>query len=733
MQYGPSEKPHPGVLKVAGWLAACCMLWSPLPTLADFFELGDAADFSVLGLGRPSPDSVGGDGRLDFANATVTGDVGVGAHGTFDFEGPAVIDGDLYLDPLIKNYNTDAGTVLGTIFTTVDLSSAVTDALDAAATYEAMLPDQTFSKIESTTVIYGNGGTNVVEIQSIELEGVESLRLVGGPDDVWILNVLGGFDLMNASWISAVPPGDVLINLVGDGGGSAVTTSTGSVINGTLLGAYRKIFPQGRSGPIIGGRSDEISLGSGGEVQADAFPVFPEPYDMTGDGKADLVLRNTDTGYVFMWEMDGNLRTYHGIGPLDLHVDIVDFGDLNGDGKVDIVLRNMTTGFVFMWEMDGSHRSYYGIGGLDLTRHIVGIGDLTGDGMADIVLRNTDTGFVYMWEMDGNSHTYHAIGTLGLNVEIVGVADLTGDGMSDVILRNTVTGFVYMWEMDGNLRTYHGIGPLGLHVDIVDFGDLNGDGKVDIVLRNMTTGFVFMWEMDGSHRSYYGIGGLDLTRHIVRVADLDDDDKADIVLRNGVNGFVFMWKMDGNLRTYYPIGSLNLIKEFQPPAEAVSPPAVIATDDLVPFAYSDRSKIVDVLVNDIPTGAVYVVPGSIASPAYGVATLLPDDTIEYKHNSYANESIGLNVYTAHCDGCHSVTGFTGIDTFSYSASDGVTSDAATVTVKVKSFDTVAESATDLSGYQMTQCADITFAHATCRGLSDADIEALGRFLGEVFP
>jgi hypothetical protein len=39
--------------------------------------------------------------------------------------------------------------------------------------------------------------------------------------------------------------------------------------------------------------------------------------DVTGDGKSDIVLRNKNTGWVSLWEMDGNLETFHDIGELD--------------------------------------------------------------------------------------------------------------------------------------------------------------------------------------------------------------------------------------------------------------------------------------------------------------------------------------------------------------------------------------------------------------------------------
>jgi len=240
--------------------------------------------------------------------------------------------------------------------------------------------------------------------------------------------------------------------------------------------------------------------------------------------------------------------------------------DLTGDGKADIVVRNMDTGYVFMWEMDGNLKTYYGISSLPLNREIVGIADLTGDGKADIVLRNSDTGYLYMWEMDGNLKTYHGISSLPLNRDIVGIADLTGDGKADIVVRNSDTGYLYMWEMDGNLKIYYGISPLPLDQKVVGIGDLNGDGMSDILLRDMDSGFMYLWEMEGDLKADYDIGSLPLNRELVQIADLTGDGKADILLRNMDTGYVYMWEMDGNLKTYYGISKLDLNKEIQPPA-----------------------------------------------------------------------------------------------------------------------------------------------------------------------
>ena len=289
-----------------------------------------------------------------------------------------------------------------------------------------------------------------------------------------------------------------------------------------------------------------------------------EPRDLNNDSRGDIVLRNMDTGFVYMWAMNGNLKTRFDIGTLPLNREVLGISDLTGDRKADIILRNMDTGYLYMWAMDGNLKTYYGISSLPLNHAVVGIADLTGDGKADIILRNMDTGFVYMWAMDGNLKTRFDIGALPLNREVVGISDLTGDRKADIILRNMDTGFIYMWAMNGHLKIRYDIGALPLNREVVGISDLTGDRKADIILRNMDTGFVYIWAMDGNSKTYYGISALPLNHDVVEIADLTGDGKSDIILRNIDTGFVYMWAMNDNLKTRFDIGDLPLNRTVQP-------------------------------------------------------------------------------------------------------------------------------------------------------------------------
>lgn len=83
----------------------------------------------------------------------------------------------------------------------------------------------------------------------------------------------------------------------------------------------------------------------------------PNPHknqDLNGDGKADLVFRNTKTGEVVVWLLSGTSGAASGIlGQLPTEWALRGAGDVNGDGKADLIWRNATSGAVAIWLMNG--------------------------------------------------------------------------------------------------------------------------------------------------------------------------------------------------------------------------------------------------------------------------------------------------------------------------------------------------------------------------------------------
>src|SRR5262249_15648171 len=206
---------------------------------------------------------------------------------------------------------------------------------------------------------------------------------------------------------------------------------------------------------------------NGAPVGLDSSWSVPGIADFSGDGKADILLHNTNGSYVD-WTMNGaaiagaSSLTFNGapVG-LDSSWSVPGTADFNGDGKADILLHN-TNGAYVDWTMNGSaiaaanNLTFNGAAvGLDPSWPVAGTGDFNGDGKADIVLHNTNGSFVD-WTMNGSAITapqnltFQQIQVaLDASWAVAGIGDYNGDGKADILLRNTNGSFVD-WTMNGS-------------------------------------------------------------------------------------------------------------------------------------------------------------------------------------------------------------------------------------------------------------------------------------------
>src|SRR3989441_1365059 len=86
------------------------------------------------------------------------------------------------------------------------------------------------------------------------------------------------------------------------------------------------------------------------------------------------------------------------IRSVDLNWRIAGTGDLDGDGKADILWRNSATGENYIFFMNGTTIRAEGfVRQVDLNWKVAGVGDFNGDGKADILWRNSSTGENYIF------------------------------------------------------------------------------------------------------------------------------------------------------------------------------------------------------------------------------------------------------------------------------------------------------------------------------------------------
>ncbi len=266
--------------------------------------------------------------------------------------------------------------------------------------------------------------------------------------------------------------------------------------------------------------------------------------DLNADGKSDLIFRNSSTGQISAWLMNGNAITAAGglVSPGNWGVSHT--ADFNADGKADILFRN-DNGAVTLWLMNGLGISAaVGLIGPDPNWRVSHVADFNGDGKADILWRNTN-GAVTLWLMDGTT-ILSSVGLIGPdpNWSVSHVGDFNGDGKADLMWRN-INGAATIWLMDGSTIT-SATGIIGADPNwrVSHVADFDGDGKTDLLWRN-NNGAVTAWLMNGSSIvSATGLIGPDPNWSVSHVGDFNGDGKADLLWRNN-NGAVTAWLMNG--------------------------------------------------------------------------------------------------------------------------------------------------------------------------------------------
>jgi hypothetical protein len=227
---------------------------SGCPDLAPAFGLGPAGAFTVLGLN-------GANVIISEGATLIRGNVGLGPNDTGALL-KAAITGTLTLNgpanPATPDIHSDLIVTGGTV--TADLSTAVAAASAASTALQGLAPQQTFGAVTAATTFTGTGGTtHVIKISSVKIIKT-TLTFVGGPNDVFIMNVAGDFTFASAQMIlkttaaGTVKPQNIIWNIYSAGADVNVYKAI-TIWYGVLLVPRRNVIIDHTvgTGGVIGG------------------------------------------------------------------------------------------------------------------------------------------------------------------------------------------------------------------------------------------------------------------------------------------------------------------------------------------------------------------------------------------------------------------------------------------------------------------------------------------------
>jgi hypothetical protein len=451
---------------------------------------------------------------------------GTGSSGVNTITGNAganVLDSGGGADALTGGGGDDTYIVQDSGATITEAAGGGTDKVQSAVSFSLAA----FANVENLTLTgsadingTGNSGVNTITGNSganrLDGGGGADTLIGGGGNDTYVIANAGvtitegsggGNDTVESSITFSIAAlanvenvtltGAANIDATGNGGDNVLTGNSGA---NTLNGGAGADVMHGGTG------SDTYYVDNSGDVVDEAA----SPAGLSG--RAVLDWRNTSTGTIELWGMDGATRTLvatPSVGALTTDWKLVGDADFSGDGKADLLWHNTVSGQNQAWFMDGTIVT--GTANLSLVAapdwQIVGTGNFNGDNQTDILWRNQATGDNAVWYMNGTTYqggAYLSYANVATNWQIVGTGTFNGDASSDILWRNMTDGTTLVWFMSGNTvanYAYLSTPVVPLNMAVVATADFTGDGKADIVWRDTTTGTAELWTMDGATRT----------------------------------------------------------------------------------------------------------------------------------------------------------------------------------------------------------------------------------------
>ena len=250
--------------------------------------------------------------------------------------------------------------------------------------------------------------------------------------------------------------------------------------------------------------------------------------DFDGDGRSDILWRNTSNGSNAIWK-SANVATPQSVTAIaDQSWRVAGVGDFDGDGMSDMFWRNSVSGQNSLWKSANSATGQY-LAWVSDQNWKPTVGDFDGDGRSDLLWRHAVNGQNGIWR-SGNSATSIAVTAIAdANWTVAGASDFSGDGNDDILWYNTATGQTALWRSASSAQGQVLTTVADRNWRVAGIGDFNADGKADIFWRNRSNGSNALWLSANSATNYNLVQVPDQGWQVANIADFDGDNKSDVL------------------------------------------------------------------------------------------------------------------------------------------------------------------------------------------------------------
>lgn len=510
-----------------------------------------------------------GDGLIDIA-APVQGGIGSYAISV------ALSNGDGTFQPGVLNQNT-RGTSGDAILFGDFYNSGKKDLIvvhnTSPSTFELWVPDGggVFSAPSSAPITISPNFLEGGAVWDVNGDGNLDLVFVDShsPANLWVLlgNGSGSFGTPTSVPLSGAVSNVVFADFNGDGVLDLAGITSGQ--DTVYLGHAGGTFASGVALTNPDGQYDICNNTAG---------------DLNGDGMWEIISANCSSGgaagtlTVYVNNGNGSFKTgvYYAaatetidntaanISPL-----AVSIADVNGDGNADVIVSNHDSGDITVLLGNGNGTLNvptvgYNTGGNPKTSAIVQ--DFNGDGIPDIVVPDDNLSFIYL-QGYGDGSFRSALdffspvpGGFSAGATTIASGDFNNDGIPDLVVGNdgynpSGSGLgitVYLSNPDGSMQPGINVGTGGAYEGVA-VADFNGDGNLDVATVNQSNNGVEIYFGNGKggfgNPTFYATGGTNAVKIIA--ADFNGDKKPDLAVLNvgSTNVSVLLNNGDGTFGT----------------------------------------------------------------------------------------------------------------------------------------------------------------------------------------